>query len=124
MADLKQLDLLLKEQDGMLQTAQAIKLGISKPVFYNYVEEKGLKQAAHGLYVSEDTWVDGMYLLHLRCKQAVFSHEAALFFHDLTDREPSPYSITVKRGSLSSLSKILEESKDLDLGKGFPFGPV
>ncbi len=98
MADLKQLDLLLKEQDGMLQTAQAIKLGISKPVFYNYVEEKGLKQAAHGLYVSEDTWVDGMYLLHLRCKQAVFSHEAALFFHDLTDREPSPYSITVKRG--------------------------
>ena len=39
-----------------------------------------------------------MYLLHLRCAQAVFSHESALFFHDLTDREPSPYSITVKTG--------------------------
>ena len=25
---------------------------------------------------------------HLRCEQAVFSHETALFFHDLTDREP------------------------------------
>ncbi len=39
-----------------------------------------------------------MYLLHLRCAQAVFSHESALFFHDLTDREPNPYSITVKTG--------------------------
>lgn len=39
-----------------------------------------------------------MYLIHLRYNQAVFSHETALFFHDLTDREPSPYSVTVKRG--------------------------
>lgn len=27
-----------------------------------------------------------------------FSHETALFFHDLTDREPLAYSITVKTG--------------------------
>ena len=39
-----------------------------------------------------------MYLLHLRCPQAVFSHETALFFHDLTDREPLEYSVTVKTG--------------------------
>ncbi len=39
-----------------------------------------------------------MYLIHLRCSQGIFSHETALFFHDLTDREPSPYSITVRRG--------------------------
>ena len=39
-----------------------------------------------------------MYILHLRCSQAVFSHETALFFHDLTDREPLKYSITVKTG--------------------------
>ena len=70
----------------------------TKSVFYNYVKEKELEQAAHGVYVSPDAWVDGMYLLHLRCSQGIFSHETALFFHDLTDREPSPYSITVKRG--------------------------
>ena len=39
-----------------------------------------------------------MYILHLRCAQGVFSHESALFLHDLTDREPSEYSITVKTG--------------------------
>ena len=39
-----------------------------------------------------------MYLLHLRCPQAVFSHDTALFLHDLTDREPLAYTVTVKSG--------------------------
>ncbi len=84
----EQLDRLLTEHDGMLQTAQVIASGIVKPIFYEYVKEKNLQQVAHGIYVSEDTWIDAMFLLHLRCGQAVFSHESALFFHDLTDREP------------------------------------
>ena len=94
----EQLDRLLTEHDGMLQTAQVIASGIVKPIFYEYVKEKNLQQVAHGIYVSEDAWVDAMFLLHLRCNQAVFSHESALFFHDLTDREPSKYSVTVRRG--------------------------
>lgn len=94
----EQLDKLLAEHDGMLQTSQVIASGIVKPIFYEYVREKKLEQAAHGIYVSENAWVDAMFLLHLRCGQAVFSHESALFFHDLTDREPSPYSVTVRRG--------------------------
>ena len=94
----EQLDRLLTEHDGMLQTAQVIASGIVKPIFYEYVKEKNLQQVAHGIYVSEYAWVDAMFLLHLRCNQAVFSHESALFFHDLTDREPSKYSVTVRRG--------------------------
>ena len=42
--------------------------------------------------------MDTMYLLHLRFEQVVFSHETALFFHDLTDREPTEYAVTVKTG--------------------------
>ncbi|MDO4288743.1 MAG: abortive phage infection protein, partial [Eubacterium sp.] len=52
----------------------------------------------HGIYLSKDAWVDAMYLLHLRCPQVIFSHETALFLHDLTDREPLAYSVTVKTG--------------------------
>ena len=43
-----------------------------------YVKERGLEQAAHGVYVSPDTWTDAMYILHLRCGQAVFSHETGI----------------------------------------------
>ncbi len=102
MTQFEQLEILLNEQGGMIQTSEAVKQGISKPVFYSYIQEKKLERVAHGIYVSPDAWIDTMYLIHIRCSHGIFSHETALFFHDLTDREPSPYSITVKRGYSTS----------------------
>lgn len=98
MSQFEQLDQLLERQDGLLRTRQAVSAGISKPVFYDYVLSRNLERVAHGIYLSQDAWVDAMYLLHLRFSQAVFSHETALFFHDLTDREPLQYTVTVKTG--------------------------
>lgn len=92
------LDQLFVQYNGIVRTNQVLQAGIAKTVFYDYVKEKGIEQVAHGVYVSPEAWVDGMYLLHLRCEQAVFSHETALYFHDLTDREPMEYAITVKNG--------------------------
>lgn len=89
MGQFEQLDQMLTEQEGMLRTSQVVSSGISKPVFYDYVRSRDLDRVAHGIYLSKDSWVDAMYLLHLRFEQAVFSHETALFFHDLTDREPN-----------------------------------
>ena len=98
MSQFEQLDHLLKTQEGMLRTDQVVSAGISKPVFYNYVRSRDLERVAHGMYLSKDTWVDAMYLLHLRFSQVVFSHDTSLFFHDLTDREPLQYTVTVKTG--------------------------
>ena len=98
MGQYEQLDRMLAARGGMLQTAQAGSAGISKPVFYRYVRDRELERIAHGIYLSRDSWVDAMYLIHLRFEQAVFSHETALFFHDLTDREPTGYTVTVKTG--------------------------
>lgn len=89
---------LIISNNGIIQTSQITKLGISKPVIYQYMKENEMEQIAHGVYATKDAWVDTMYLLHLRCEQAVFSHETALFLHDLTDREPMEYEITVKTG--------------------------
>ena len=94
----EQLDKLIADHDGIVQTSQVVAEGISKPVFYNYIKAKKLEQVAHGVYASADAWTDALYLIHLRSKQAIFSHETALFLHDLTVREPAPYSITVKTG--------------------------
>ena len=94
----EKLDLLFERNNGIVKTAQVLENGITKTSFYAYARQRGIEQAAHGIYVSPDAWTDSMYMLHLRCSQAVFSHESALFFHDLTDREPSPYSVTVKTG--------------------------
>ena len=92
------LDALVRGGNGVLRTADAVAAGITRPVLGNYVRERDLERVGHGLYLAPDAWKDGMYLLHLRCPQAVFSHDTALFLHDLTDREPLAYSITVKTG--------------------------
>ena len=111
MTQFEKLDLLLRECGGTIQTFQVLNNGISKSAFYAYVKERGLEQASHGVYVSPDTWTDAMYLLHLRCGQAVFSHETALLFHDLTDREPLKYTITVRSGyNPSRLQKDMERT--------------
>ncbi len=94
----ERLDMLFEQNNGIVKIAQVLENGISKPSFYAYARQRGIESVAHGIYVSPDAWTDAMYMLHLRCSQAVFSHESALFFHDLTDREPSPYSVTVKTG--------------------------
>ena len=101
----EQLDRLLELNQGLIQTSQVIEAGISKPLFYDYVKKKKMEKVSHGVYVMPDVWVDAMYLLHLRCGQAIFSHENALFFHDLTDREPLQYVITVKTGYIPSKLK-------------------
>lgn len=89
---------LLVDNDGMIRTSQVTDVGISKTVLYQYVKDNDMEQISHGVYATKDTWIDVMYLIHIRCKQAVFSHETALFLHDLTDREPIEYEITVKTG--------------------------
>lgn len=131
MTAFEQLDLLFAKNNGIVKTGQVLEIGISKTTFYSYICNHGIERVAHGIYVLPDAWVDAMYMLHLRCDQAVFSHETALFLHDLTDREPSAYSITVKTGynptslKADSIQVYTIKSELHDVGrmmKNTPFG--
>ncbi|MDO5574096.1 MAG: type IV toxin-antitoxin system AbiEi family antitoxin domain-containing protein [bacterium] len=98
MTQFEKIDELVKKHNGIIRASQIIETGISKATFYLYIKDRKLEQAAHGIYVSKEAWVDAMYILHLRCEQLIFSHDTALFFHDLSDREPMEYAVTVKTG--------------------------
>jgi len=100
------MDVLLEQNKGIIETASITAAGISKPYFAEYVKKHHLERVSHGIYVSMDAWMDHMYLLQLRYDQAIFSHETALFLHDLTDREPIQYAVTVKTGY--NTSKLLD----------------
>lgn len=76
----------------------AAKSGISKYKFYKYVRENNLEQVEHGIYISDESWADELYLLHQRCPKAVFSHDEAFYYHNLTDREPLKHTLTVYSG--------------------------
>jgi len=98
MSQYEQLDKMARKKSGVLRTADVLSEGISKTVFAKYVKSRGFERTAHGIYLAPDAWTDTMYLLQLRFAQAVFSHDTALFLHDMTDREPTQYAVTVKTG--------------------------
>lgn len=91
------LDMLIEEGNGYLLTSDVIERGISKTTLAKYVQLRGLEKAAHGIYASDNAWPDDYYLLHLRNRKIVFSHESALHLHNLTDREPHIITVTVPK---------------------------
>ena len=91
------LEELIRQNNGYLITAQAVDKGISKTYISDYIKSRGLEKLARGVYISEDAWPDLMYVIHLRNKEAVFSHESALAMHGLMEREAPGIKVTVNR---------------------------
>lgn len=115
----------LIDNTGLLLTREAIKQGVSKHSLYSFIQENNYEQVAHGVYVSPEAWEDEEYILSLRCPQAVFSHDEALYYHNLVDREPMKKTITVYTGYGTSRLvqdgiKVFTVKKEmLNLGKEF-----
>lgn len=86
------------DTSGMLLTKNAIQGGIKKDEFYRFIAANHFEKAAHGIYLSPEAWEDESFVLHQRCPQAVFSHDEALFYHGLTDREPIQQTLTIYSG--------------------------
>ena len=106
MTSAEKLNNLLAENNGYLKTSAAGAAGVSRTGLGDYVRQYGLERVAHGLYMSQDAWEDGLYVIQVRYPEAVFSHETALYLLNLDNREPSLFSVTLKTGTISSgLSK-------------------
>ena len=89
---------LFKENGGIVTTAQANAIGISNERLRLLVQSNDLERANFGVYILPDEFIDKMYITQIRRPQIIYSHEAALYLHDLTDRDPLHYSITVPTG--------------------------
>ena len=94
----KLLETLLREKEGMLLTKDIIEAGISKQLLSKYVKKGYIERVAQGVYLSKDAFEGEMYVLQARSKKAIFSHETALYLHDLTDRDPLQYTVTLPSG--------------------------
>lgn len=92
------LEKITNENNGILRLEDAMLAGISKTYVLDFVKKNDYEQVARGIYLSPDAWEDGMYILQMRYKEAVFSHETALYLLEMADREPLQYTVTMKRG--------------------------
>ena len=96
---------LMNEKKGIIQTSEAVQEGISRTTLVTLVKNGKLERIAHGQYIHPDNTVDYLYLLQKRSAKIVFSHETALFLHDMAERTPFQHSITIP--SNSKLSPVL-----------------
>ena len=110
---------------GILLAKDAIEAGIPKHILYRYIKEKKFEKVAYGVYVSPETWEDDLYILSLRCPQGVYSHDEALYYHGLIDREPMQRTLTIYTGYGTSRLvadgiKVFTVKKELmDIGKEY-----
>lgn len=89
---------LINDQDGLVLTRDAEVAGIPRYYLTVLAREGMIERVSHGVYVTPDAMEDDLYMLQARSPQLIFSHETALYLHDLTDRDPMTYSVTVPLG--------------------------
>ena len=70
-----------------------------------------IEKLEKGLYMDPDQMEDEYFLTQYRCKKGIFSHETALYFHDLTDRTPFLLMLTIPSGYNTRLLKEKEKYK-------------
>lgn len=106
MTGTEKLEALVKIRKGVITAKIAEAHGIHREYLSKFVRLGKLERIAHGIYITSDVWEDKMLIHQLRKEKMVYSHETALFLNDLTDRDPTIYSVTVPTGyNTSKLNK-------------------
>jgi predicted transcriptional regulator of viral defense system len=98
---------LLRENGGILRTADAVQAGVSRMTLSLLAKNERIERIAHGQYIMPSDMPDELYFLQQRSNKIVFSHETALFLHDMAERTPLSNSLTIP--SNSKLSPSLSE---------------
>lgn len=94
----EKLKALIDEHKGIILTKYVTEVGIPRTYISELVKKSVLERLERGIYITKDSFDDEMFRLHAKYASVVFSHDTALFLHDLTDRDPIQYSVTVPQG--------------------------
>jgi len=100
----RKINSLLNEKNGLIRTADAVNAGISRATLSQLAKDGKIERIAHGQYIQPDDLPDELYLMQQRSKKIVFSHETALFLHDMADRTPNQHALTIPSDSKLSPS--------------------
>ena len=94
----EQLEKLIIEKEGLIITKEVEAAGIPRHYLTSFMREHKLERATYGVYLTHEAFEDEMYTLQAKSKRIIFSHETALYSHELTDRDPLEWSVTIPSG--------------------------
>ncbi len=96
---------LLKKNNGIIKSEEVVALGMNNKTLQRMANKGDLERISHGIYLDADYMKDEYMLVQYRCPKCVFSHETALYFHDLSDRTPLQLMMTIPSGFNTRLLK-------------------
>lgn len=116
----KKIKEIINKQKGTLLSLNLDEHKIPRIYLSMMVEDGKIERIARGVYVLPDLLEDEMFILQQKYPNLIYSHETALFMHNLSDRTPFEYSATVASGykvtnTLNEKVKIYYIKKELHL---------
>lgn len=111
------------KKNEVLNVKKLKNVNVSRQSIYNFIKRNCMEKVGPGIYISKDVLEDEAYVLSQRCPKGVISHDDALYYYGLVDREPFVHCITIYSGyNPSALTnsgyKVYTVKKELlDLGK-------
>jgi predicted transcriptional regulator of viral defense system len=113
---------IMEDRRGILLTSDLAKSDIARTYLAILERDGEIERVSRGVYLAADSIEDEWFSFQARYKSSIYSHETALYLHDLTDRTPLFYSVSVPVGYHSSAlnesgNKIFYVKRDwFDLG--------
>lgn len=117
---IKRIEKIINEQNGTLLSLDLDKNKIPRTYLSMMVADGKIERIDRGIYVLPDLLEDEMFIMQKKYPNLIYSHETALFLHELSDRTPFEYSVTVPSGykvvsTVSERTKIYYIKTDLHL---------
>jgi predicted transcriptional regulator of viral defense system len=102
---------IVEKNNGYVTTKEVVKNGINKTFLTNMVKNGTLVRISRGYYGLPNYIEDEYYKIASKSKNARFSMATALYLHNLSDRTPLVYNITLPFG----YSGVLQKEKNVIL---------
>lgn len=84
-----------EKNNGYITTKETEGLGINRTFLSNLVNDKKLERVGTGIYKMPEYPIDNLYILSKGSKNMCYSNATALYLHNMSDRIPLVYDITV-----------------------------
>ncbi len=102
---------LANKNGGIILTKDVVNNNIPKNYLKYALEDGILEKVSNGIYIIKNSIEDTEFLLQLKHKNLVYSHDTSAFYNHLTTRDPLALSITTISGNNVTSIK---SSYDLD----------
>src|SRR6056297_2568058 len=94
----QKLNNLIEENEGLILTKELEEKNIPRQYLSIFLEENKLERIKRGVYTTPETFNDEMYVIQQKNSRVIYSHETALYLHNLSDRDPLEYIATAPHG--------------------------